>query len=83
MEWTTWGWLVVVLTVLPWRIEWWQGWHRQRGVRQAWRTVEIEAIGWRFTLDQRPQRQTWRLTLPLIQRSKGAVWTALQDWVKG
>jgi hypothetical protein len=76
MELTTIGWVLVSIGFLPWRI----GWRTQR---KSVYTVTIQAAFWRLRVEQGNQGRHWQLTLPLLVRLKGAIWSALQTLIKG
>ncbi|MFZ4663325.1 MAG: hypothetical protein ACOYNY_40340 [Caldilineaceae bacterium] len=76
MELTTIGWVLVGIGFLPWRI----GWRTQR---KSVYMVTIQAAFWRLRVEQGNQGRQWQLTLPLVVRLKGAIWSALQTLIKG
>jgi hypothetical protein len=45
--------------------------------------VTIQAAFWRLRVEQGAQGRHWQLTLPLVVRLKGAIWSALQTLIKG
>ncbi len=83
MELTTMGWVLVAVGFVPWRVVW-EARKRRQGRRwQQGRSFTVQAIFWQLMVEQRPQRCRWQLMLPVIKRSKAAVWAMLQDLVKG
>ncbi len=83
MEISTMGWVLLAVGFVPWRVVWEAQKRRQGRRRQQWRSFTLQAIFWQLTVEQRPQSCSWQLTLPIITRSKAAVWAVLQDLIKG
>lgn len=83
MEITTMGWVLLAAGFVPWRVVW--SWHsRRQGQRRLqWHSLTLQAIFWQLTVERRPQSCNWHLTLPLIARSKAAIWAVLQNLIKG
>lgn len=81
MEMTIMGWVLLGIGFLPWRIGWCT--LRTSKQHQTAYTLTIQAAFWRLHIERGPQRQQWRLTLPLVVRLKAAVWSALQTLIKG
>ena len=64
-----WPWLIVGL--IPYSIT---RTHRAGGTR----TLEVRALFWSFTMQRRSKgRRDWTIRIPLIERLRDAVWTAL------
>lgn len=78
MEITTMGWVFLTVGFVPWQVV--CSWHSRRHGRgrQEWRSFTVQAIFWQLKVEQRPHGIKWQLTLPLIARSKAAVWAVLR-----
>lgn len=64
-------WIWLVAGVIPYRIE-------RRWLAQGIRTLEIRALFWSLAVRrQRQGRRDWKLSVPLIERLRDAVWAAL------
>jgi len=81
MEMTTIAWVLFGIGFLPWRLVWRSTTKRKQG--QTGAALTIQAVFWRLQVERGTQGQQWRLTLPLVVRLKGAIWSALQTLIKG
>ena len=76
------GWILFGLGFVPFRIK--RSWHNKGKSKhaQSWSELQIQATFWCFSLEQRPQGRSWRLSLPLVVRLTSAIWAAMKDLIK-
>ena len=76
------GWIFLGLGFVPFRISRSER-SQKKGKRvQHWCHVQIQAAFWSLQIEQGPQGQRWRLSLPLVVRLKSAIWVAVKDLIR-
>jgi|688.fasta_scaffold661603_1 hypothetical protein len=84
MEMITVEWLLFGIGFIPWRVNWQCIPEKNKDNQtQSLYSFTIKAAFWGYRVEWGPQGYHWQLTLPLIASLKAAIWSALQDLVKG